>query len=187
MRTAPLIAFASVLATACSIPTENASPESETLSEPEVVLTSEVTWEQLNPARGDQSPKAGTLWGDRKGTVATGYLIQFEDGFVSPPHIHNVSYRGVVIRGRVHNDDPDAARGQIGRQGMGHPLAVAAAVACADDSDIGPRKVNLAQYINKGRRRMDLRQPFGVIGFAEKEQTAAVSLDGPHLQTGPLP
>ncbi len=75
----------------------------------EVVLASEVDWEQLNPARGDKSPKAGTLWGDRKGVVATGYLIRFEDGFRSPPHIHNVSYRGVVIRGLVHNDDPDAA------------------------------------------------------------------------------
>ncbi|MCR9246798.1 MAG: DUF4437 domain-containing protein [bacterium] len=76
----------------------------------EVVTVSDVVWEQLNPARGDQSPKAGTLWGDRKGVVPTGYLIRFEDGFCSPPHIHNVSYRGVVIHGLVHNDDPEAAR-----------------------------------------------------------------------------
>ncbi|MBT8207228.1 MAG: DUF4437 domain-containing protein [Acidimicrobiia bacterium] len=66
-------------------------------------------WEQLNPARGDQSPKAGTLWGDRKGTGPTGFLVQFVDGFSSPPHIHNVSYRGVVVSGLVHNDDPSAA------------------------------------------------------------------------------
>ncbi len=74
-----------------------------------VVLTSEVKWEQLNPARGDKSPKAGTLWGDRNGTGPTGFLVQFVDGFSSPPHIHNVSYRGVVISGLIHNDDPDAA------------------------------------------------------------------------------
>ncbi len=75
----------------------------------EVVLTSEVKWEQLNPARGDKSPQAGTLWGDRKGSVPTGFLAKFVDGFSSPPHIHNATYRAVVISGRIHNDDPDAA------------------------------------------------------------------------------
>ena len=74
-----------------------------------VLLSSEVVWEKLNPARGDQSPQAGTLWGDRKGTVATGFLAKFVDGFSSPPHIHNATYRAVVIKGRIHNDDPDAA------------------------------------------------------------------------------
>lgn len=74
-----------------------------------VVLASEVKWEPLNPARGDMSPKAGTLWGDRKGTGPTGFLVEFADGFSSPPHIHNVSYRGVVISGLIHNDDPGAA------------------------------------------------------------------------------
>ena len=59
----------------------------------EVVLTSEIEWEQLNPARGDKSPQAGTLWGDRKGTVPTGFLAKFVDGFSSPPHIHNATYR----------------------------------------------------------------------------------------------
>ena len=73
-----------------------------------VVSNSEVHWEQLNPARGDKSPKAATLWGDRKGTGPCGYLLRPTDGFESPPHLHNVSYRGVVIRGLIHNDDPDA-------------------------------------------------------------------------------
>ena len=73
-----------------------------------VVLSSEIIWEKLNPARGDQSPQAGTIWGDRKGTVPTGFLAKFVDGFSSPPHIHNVTYRAVVIKGLVHNDDPNA-------------------------------------------------------------------------------
>lgn len=73
-----------------------------------VVKIEDVNWEQLNPARGDSSPKAGTLWGDRKGEVATGFLVKFVDGFSSPPHIHNVTYRGVVISGLIHNDDPEA-------------------------------------------------------------------------------
>jgi len=76
----------------------------------EVILTSEVEWEQLNPARGNKSPQAGTLWGDRKGTMPTGFLVKFADGFSSPPHIHNISYRAVVISGGIHNDDPDAAK-----------------------------------------------------------------------------
>lgn len=75
----------------------------------EVLLSSEIVWEKLNPARGEQSPQAGTLWGDRKGTVATGFLAKFVDGFSSPPHIHNVTYRAVVIKGLVHNDDPKAS------------------------------------------------------------------------------
>ncbi|MHC4379329.1 MAG: DUF4437 domain-containing protein [Planctomycetota bacterium] len=74
----------------------------------QVLLASEVEWGQLNPARGAASPQAGTLFGDRAGSEATGFLFKPKDGFRSPPHIHNVSYRGVVIRGIVHNDDPDA-------------------------------------------------------------------------------
>lgn len=76
----------------------------------EVVLVSEVKWEKLNPARGDKSPQAATLWGDRKGSVPTGFLAKFVDGFSSPPHIHNVTYRAVVIHGSIHNDDPKAAK-----------------------------------------------------------------------------
>ncbi|MEM6343933.1 MAG: DUF4437 domain-containing protein [Bacteroidota bacterium] len=72
--------------------------------------SSEIEWEALNPARGDQSPKAGTIWGDRKGSVATGFLAKFVDGFSSPPHIHNVTYRAVVLEGLVHNDDPEAEK-----------------------------------------------------------------------------
>ena len=73
-----------------------------------VLLSSEIIWEKLNPARGDKSPQAGTIWGDRNGMEATGFLAKFIDGFSSPPHIHNVTYRAVVIKGTVHNDDPDA-------------------------------------------------------------------------------
>jgi Domain of unknown function (DUF4437) len=71
---------------------------------------STIEWTPLNPARGDKSPKAGTLWGDRSADVATGFLVQFNDGFSSPPHVHNVSYRGIVLSGLVHNDDPNAAK-----------------------------------------------------------------------------
>ena len=74
----------------------------------EVVQASAVEWQQLNPKRGDRSPQAATLWGDRNGKEATGFLVKFIDGFSSPPHIHNVTYRGVVIEGLVHNDDPEA-------------------------------------------------------------------------------
>tara|TARA_R110002049_G_scaffold152106_2_gene315980 strand:- start:11560 stop:12396 length:837 start_codon:yes stop_codon:yes gene_type:complete len=74
----------------------------------EVVLTSDVKWGALNPARGDKGPRAGNLWGDRTGSGPSGFLVKFEEGFSSPPHIHNISYRGVVIRGLVHNDDPNA-------------------------------------------------------------------------------
>ncbi|KGL63423.1 DUF4437 domain-containing protein [Polaribacter sp. Hel1_85] len=75
-----------------------------------VKLASEIEWEQLNPARGENSPKAGTIWGDRKANEATGFLAKFTKGFSSPPHIHNVSYHGIVISGSIHNDDPHAEK-----------------------------------------------------------------------------
>lgn len=73
-----------------------------------VTLRSEVKFDQLNPARGDKSPMAGTLWGDRKATGPTGFLLKTVDGFQSPPHIHNASYKAVVIKGLWYNDDPKA-------------------------------------------------------------------------------
>lgn len=75
----------------------------------EIVPASEVRWGALNPARGDSGPRAADLWGDRTGPGATGFLVRFAEGFASPPHIHNTTYRGVVIEGSVHNDDPGAA------------------------------------------------------------------------------
>ena len=88
---------------------DTAAPGLETDSPPELVLFSDVEWGPLNPARGDKGPKAGTLWGDRTGPGPSGFLVEFVDGFESPPHIHNVSYRGAVLSGLVHNDDPQAA------------------------------------------------------------------------------
>ena len=96
------IVFASII-TACASLQAVAEPTNE------VVLKSEVEWTYLNPARGDKAPMAGTLWGDRSGTGPTGFLLKPKDGFESPPHIHNVSYRGVVISGLIHNDDPNVA------------------------------------------------------------------------------
>ena len=107
------LALVSVAATGCAgiQANETAAPNQRGGSTPEVVLTSEVAWAPLNPARGDSSPKAGTLWGDRNGTGPTGFLVQFVDGFSSPPHIHNVSYRGVVINGLIHNDGTNVGIG----------------------------------------------------------------------------
>lgn len=76
--------------------------------EPASLPASDVTWDPLNPARGEKGPKAANLWNDRTEEPASGFLVAFKDGFSSPPHIHNVTYRGVVISGEVHNDDPDA-------------------------------------------------------------------------------
>jgi len=96
--------------TAMFLSCSHSKQETENIQNPtnKVVLSSEIVWQKLNPARGDKSPQAGTVWGDRKGNVATGFLAKFVDGFSSPPHIHNVTYRAVVIKGLVHNDDPDA-------------------------------------------------------------------------------
>ncbi len=75
----------------------------------QVITSEQVQWGYLNPLRGDASPAAADLWGDRTRDRASGVLVKFKDGFSSPPHIHNITYRGIVIKGQVHNDDPDAA------------------------------------------------------------------------------
>ena len=110
MKTLQSIIFTSIVSICTGIAASNNIAQASTANtNSEVILVSEVEWEMLNPARGDKSPRAATIWGDRKGTVATGFLVKFVDGFSSPPHIHNVSYRGVVISGLIHNDDPYAA------------------------------------------------------------------------------
>ena len=76
----------------------------------EVVVADQIKWGKLNPARGEASPKAFDLWGERTKNVATGMLVGFKKGFSSPPHIHNITYRGIVIEGLMHNDDPNAAK-----------------------------------------------------------------------------
>ena len=73
-----------------------------------VITADDVDWGYLNPARGDKSPGAADLWGDRTKDVATGMLVKFKKGFSSPPHIHNITYRAIVIEGKLHNDDPEA-------------------------------------------------------------------------------
>ncbi|MEM1183655.1 MAG: DUF4437 domain-containing protein [Planctomycetota bacterium] len=73
-----------------------------------MITATEVLWTPLNPARGNAGPQAADLWGDRTVDGATGFLVRFAEGFSSPPHVHNTTYRGVVLEGLVHNDDPNA-------------------------------------------------------------------------------
>lgn len=86
----------------------------ESATATEVIKRSNVDFIPLNPLRGDLSPKSGKLWGDIRQSSASGMLVTFLDGFQSPPHIHNITYRAVVIDGFVHNDDPAAAKMWMG-------------------------------------------------------------------------
>jgi len=88
--------------------TENTVSESIENPTNKIGLSADIIWEQMNPARGDKSPLAGTIWGNRKAEIPTGYIGKFVDGFSSPPHIHNVTYRAIVMKGLIHNDDPEA-------------------------------------------------------------------------------
>ena len=110
MNLTPKLASILVLTVWGSALAGSSGPDSDPAVEPasEIVLVSEVEWGPLNPARGDAGPRAGDLWGDRTAPGPSGFLVEFADGFSSPPHIHNVTYRAVTIRGLVHNDDPEA-------------------------------------------------------------------------------
>ncbi|MGL6258939.1 DUF4437 domain-containing protein [Vibrio sp. WXL210] len=79
-------------------------------SQSKVVSAQNIEWGYLNPLRGALSPGAADLWGDRTTDTATGMLVRFNQGFESPPHIHNITYRGIVIDGLMHNDDPSAEK-----------------------------------------------------------------------------
>ena len=106
------VSFSTALvAASCQIPF-NEKSESEgspgTSSFVDVIAPDDLNFIPLNPARGDAAPQAGVLWGDIREDVASGILLRFADGFSSPSHIHNITYRGVVIQGGLHNDDPTA-------------------------------------------------------------------------------
>ena len=104
--TIPSIALLTVLLA----PSSFADTALKNTSYSKVVAASNITWGYLNPLRGDKSPGAADLWGDRTKDTATGMLVRFKKGFESPPHIHNITYRGIVIDGQMHNDDPNAAK-----------------------------------------------------------------------------
>jgi hypothetical protein len=101
-----MILLAAVAISACSPPSTDVSAPAKAV--PEIVVNTNLDFIPLNPARGDAAPQAGVLWGDIRADVPSGVLLKFADGFTSPPHIHNITYRAVVIEGAVHNDDPTA-------------------------------------------------------------------------------
>lgn len=103
----------------------------------EVVTAVNVEWGGwLNPLRGDKSPAAGKLWGgDRTKNEPAGFLVKFNKGFSSPPHIHNITYRGVVIKGLLHNDDENAEKQWLPAGSYWQQPAGEAHITAADGED----------------------------------------------------
>ncbi|WP_405351831.1 DUF4437 domain-containing protein [Nonlabens sp. Asnod3-H03] len=101
----------------------------------EVVTADNVEWGWLNPLRGDKSPAAGKLWGDRTKNEPAGFLVKFNKGFSSPPHIHNITYRGVVIKGLLHNDDENAEKQWLPAGSYWQQPAGEAHITAADGED----------------------------------------------------
>jgi quercetin dioxygenase-like cupin family protein len=101
----------------------------------EVVTADNVEWGWLNPLRGDKSPAAGKLWGDRTKNEPAGFLVKFKKGFSSPPHIHNIAYRGVVIKGLLHNDDENAEKQWLPAGSYWQQPAGEAHITAADAED----------------------------------------------------
>lgn len=107
MTTSPFFALTFVLTVAIFGSTQVTADD---ISQGELVKRSEVEFIPLNPLRGKSGPQSGRLWGNIRGDMPSGMLVTFADGFQSPPHIHNITYRAVVIDGAVHNDDPTAEK-----------------------------------------------------------------------------
>ena len=115
----------------------------------EIKLASEIQWQALNPARGDKSPQAGTIWGDQTKDGASGFLVKFVDGFSSPPHIHNVTYRGIVLGGGLHNDDREAEPMWMGAGSYWTQPAGEAHITSARGSSIGYVEIQSGPYLVK--------------------------------------
>lgn len=101
----------------------------------EVVTADNVEWGWLNPLRGDKSPAAGKLWGNRTKNEPAGFLVKFKKGFSSPPHIHNITYRGIVIKGLLHNDDENAKKQWLPAGSYWQQPAGEAHITAADGED----------------------------------------------------
>lgn len=92
----------------------------------QIGLINDLKFIPLNPDRGDKAPQAGAIYGNIREKVATGYIGKFKNGFTSPPHIHNITYRAIVMNGEMHNDDENAPvmwmpSGSIWTQPKGQP------------------------------------------------------------------
>lgn len=119
---------------ACNSPKTSEKSEVEKSTE-EIVITNptnkiglskDIEFVPLNPARGDKAPQAGAIYGNIRENVPTGYIGKFKNGFSSPPHIHNVTYRAIVMNGEFHNADEKSPnfwmpQGSVWTQAQGQP------------------------------------------------------------------
>jgi mannose-6-phosphate isomerase-like protein (cupin superfamily) len=158
------LAFSSAVAVSTSF-TSTTAFAAETASR--VVAAHDIEWGYLNPLRGDKSPGAADLWGDRTKNTATGMLVRFNKGFESPPHIHNITYRGIVIDGAMHNDDPSADKmwmpaGSFWTQPAGEDHTTAAngsANLIYLEIDSGPYLVQpSSEHFDNGERPLNLHK-----------------------------
>ncbi|WP_299100374.1 DUF4437 domain-containing protein [uncultured Winogradskyella sp.] len=128
--------FLIVLAIATTVFTQAQTPTTDNIkSVNEVVTADNVEWGWLNPLRGNKSPAAGKLWGDRTKNEPAGFLVKFNKGFSSPPHIHNITYRSIVIKGLLHNDDEQGEKQWLTVGSYWQQPAGEAHITAADDND----------------------------------------------------
>lgn len=165
--------------------TQSASKDHSTT---ELVKRSEVKFIPLNPLRGKLGPQSGKLWGSIRKDFSSGTIVRFVDGFQSPPHIHNITYRAVVIEGLVHNDDPAAAKMWMGPGSFWtQPLGETHITAAKGKNPLifleilsGPYLVKPAEEeFDSGERpiNIDARNIFWLSG----EDTAWITGEGPQL------
>ena len=70
-------------------------------AETKVTTAEDINWGYLNAARGDKSPGAADLWGDRTKDTATGMLVRFNKGIEGSITSSGDEFKAVVIQGSL--------------------------------------------------------------------------------------
>jgi hypothetical protein len=72
-----------------------------------MVSMDQLTWNPLDPEAGAAGPQVAQLFDDMT-AGPSGLFVKAPAGFPGAPHIHTNAYHGVVIKGTIMNDAPDA-------------------------------------------------------------------------------
>ncbi len=102
-----------------------------------MVTPDQVDYQPLNPARGDASPQAGTLWGDLDDGGLSASFVKLPAGHTSDLSVESDRLRAVIVDGAlIHSVAGLETQSELGAGGFFESDAgVPHALACHPESD----------------------------------------------------